>query len=216
MPSATAIAARSYPDKIIGVDNKLPWHLGTDLKLFREKTLNHAVIMGRKTFESIGKSLPSRLNIVVSTRYYDDNNNIKFARDGETALFLADIYSIINGKKEFFVIGGEIMYNLFRRYINRVYLTEVFCGNINGDAKFDLEFRENSEWRTHKEREFPKTAIDDFAFRITEYIRYKPSHRFRTKEEFMGRAPDIDKYISLYQTMFSFNDISLGEQLNLF
>eukprot|EP01035_Chromulina_nebulosa_P065198 gene65198-89207_t len=66
MPSIASVVARSYPDHIIRIDNSLPWHLKTDLRLFKQRTQGHAVIMGRKTFESIGKPLPNRTNIILS------------------------------------------------------------------------------------------------------------------------------------------------------
>ena len=151
MPGATSIVARSYPDKIIGIDNELPWHLGTDLRLFKRRTIGHAIIMGRKTFESIGKPLPKRLNIVLSRESMQDSEHLKWAKDPETALLLADIFSICSLKKEFFVIGGEKIYDVFFDYINKIYLTDVFCKNINGDAKFDYEFS-NDVWTPEFQR----------------------------------------------------------------
>lgn len=185
MPSATSMVARSYPDKIIGVDNELPWHLGTDMKHFKGKTVDHAIIMGRKTFESIGRPLPRRLNIVLSRTEIPETDSLKWAKNRETALLLADIYSIVNNKKEFFIIGGEIIYELFESMINKVFYTDVYCGNINGDAKFEKEFT-SKEWWFPYEEEFPKSEIDDYSFRVTCAIRRKSEHRYRSKIEFMN------------------------------
>lgn len=201
MPSATAVVARSYPDKIIGIDNQLPWHLGTDLREFRKRTEGHAIIMGRKTYDSIGRPLPKRHNIVLSHTPDFANGRVSWVQDRETALFLADIDSIINGRDEFFVIGGQRIYEVFNSLINRVVMTEVFCGNINGDAKFEYEYRDNPEWRPMKEIEYPKSGVDDFAFRITEYVRRKPAHRWRSREEFMGRVPDMDEFLFRYEVL---------------
>src|SRR5690606_15502893 len=117
----------------------------TDLKHFKHRTQGHAVIMGRKTFESIGHPLPNRQNIILSRKPVDDRENVRWASDPETALLIADQFSIINLKKEFFVIGGEEIYNLFHKYINVVFLTDVFTGHINGDAKFEKDF-DGREW----------------------------------------------------------------------
>jgi len=206
MPSATSIVARSYPDNIIGIENRLPWHLKTDLQLFKRRTSGHAIIMGRKTFESLGsRPLPNRTNIVLSrSEVKSDSRLVQWAKDPETALLLADVSSILSGNLQFFVIGGEQIYQIFEKYINQVYLTEVFCGNINGDAKFETDFEKDavgskSEWKRGFEDEYPKTDFDDFPFRITRFERRKPHHRYKSKEEFMGRQPEFDKYFELYE-----------------
>ncbi|MBB4195548.1 dihydrofolate reductase [Rhizobium aethiopicum] len=222
MPSATSIVARSYPDNIIGVENRLPWHLRTDLQLFKRRTSGHAIIMGRKTFESLGnRPLPNRTNIILSrSEILSNSPDIRWARDVETALLFADVSSIIAGKLEFFVIGGEQIYKIFERYINQVFLTEVFCGPINGDAKFETDFEKDavgskSEWKRGFEDEYPKSEHDQFPFRITRYERRKPEHRFKSKEEFMGREPDFDKYFELYEKKVVASD-SEGVQFEFF
>ncbi|KXF76853.1 hypothetical protein ATN84_12630 [Paramesorhizobium deserti] len=126
---------------------------------------------------------------------------------------LADYHSILLQKKEFFIIGGEEIYNLFMKYINKVFLTEVFCGHINGDAKFDVDF-DNKEWRFHSEKDFLKGDGDQFPFRISCLIRRKPLHRLFSKEYFMGRGKDIsdvwDKYVAMIER--SDSDIMADEQ----
>ena len=188
MPSAVTVVARSYPDRIIGIENRLPWHLGTDLKNFKSLTQGHAIIMGRKTFESIGKPLPRRINIVLSREELEDTENVKWARNPETALLLADFYSICMEKPQFFIIGGENVYGIFSRYINKIFLTDVNTGPINGDAKFDYDF-DPKEWYFKYEREFPKSEIDDFSFRISYMVRRKPEHRQRFITEFKESNP---------------------------
>jgi dihydrofolate reductase len=205
MPSATSLVARSYPDQIIGVENSLPWHLGTDLKHFKHRTQGHAIIMGRKTFESIGRPLPNRQNIILSRKPIDDTKNVRWARDPETALLLADQFSIINLKKEFFVIGGEEIYNLFDKYINMIYLTDVYSGPINGDAKFERNF-DNREWWFRFEKEFPKSDIDDFPFRISCIVRRKPFHRFVAKNEFAGGDKALWDAWTRYEAMMERSD----------
>ncbi len=191
MPSAVSVVARSYPDRIIGVENRLPWHLGTDLKHFKALTQDHVIIMGRKTFESLGRPLPNRINIVLSREKIEDRANLFWVQNLETALLLADFHSICKGKKQFFVIGGEGIYSLFNKYINKVFLTDVNSGPINGDAKFDFDFP-NSEWYYKFEREFQKSEIDDYSFRISYIVRRKPEHRKRMISEFRERNKLFD------------------------
>lgn len=200
MPSATSLVARSFPDRIIGVENKLPWHLGTDLKHFRQRTQGHAVIMGRKTFESIGRPLPNRLSIVLSRNKFQDTADVKWANSPETALLFADQYSIYNLVNEFFVIGGEEIYKIFYRYINLVYLTDVNCGPINGDAKFDVDF-DPREWWFRYEREFPESNVDQYSFRISCIIRRKPFHRFAAKNELDFESRDALSAWERYSAM---------------
>nr|WP_246670459.1 dihydrofolate reductase [Agrobacterium tumefaciens] len=183
MPSAVSVVARSYPDRIIGIENRLPWRLGTDLKNFKALTLDHAIIMGRKTFESLGRPLPRRINIVLSRDHVPDTENVKWAQNPETALLLADFYSICMCKKQFFVIGGENIYGIFDKYINKIFLTDVNTGSINGDAKFDYDF-DPAEWIFKYEKEFPESEVDDYSFRISYLVRRRHEHRQRFIEEF--------------------------------
>lgn len=212
MPSATAVVARSYPDKIIGVDNDLPWRLSTDLRQFKRRTSGHVVVMGRKTYESIGRPLPNRMNIVLSRKKIPDEKNLLWADDFETALFLADVHSIMMGKKEFFVIGGENIYNVFEEFINKVVLTEVFSGSINGDAKFEFEFRENDEWYNKFEADFPRTEVDQFPFRVTIYMRRKPLHRFRMSRRYVGREQLDDQDLSRQFEILFGDEVDVPEE----
>jgi dihydrofolate reductase len=200
LPSATLIAARSFPDRIIGVDNRLPWHLRTDLLHFKRRTGGHAIIMGRKTFQSIGRPLPNRLNIVLSRTEIKEIPGLVWANSPETALLIADIYTISNVLKEFFVIGGEKIYDLFEPYINRAWLTDVFTGPINGDAKLASDFT-SSEWWTPYEREFPASDDDQYPFRISFFSRRKERHRELSRDDFMGRMPQLAQLVDGWERM---------------
>src|SRR5690606_8016071 len=114
--------------------------------------------------------------------------NLKWADSPETALLLADFYSICMGKKEFFVIGGEKIYDLFDRFINKIFLTEVNTGPINGDAKFDYDFP-SSEWYFRYEKEFSKSDADEYSFRISCLVRRRQEHRNRFIHEFRKSNP---------------------------
>lgn len=206
MPSAVSVVARSFPDRIIGIENRLPWRLGTDLKNFKSLTLDHAIIMGRKTFDSLGRPLPRRVNIVLSREPLPDTENVKWARNPETALLLADFYSICMNKKQFFVIGGENIYGIFDKYINKIFLTDVNTGPINGDAKFDYDF-DTTEWMFKFEKEFQKSEVDDYSFRISYLVRRKHEHRMRFIDEFKKSNPLFDSRWDDYLS----NDIAREE-----
>ena len=175
LPSISFIVARSYPGDVIGYGNKLPWHLKTDLRRFREITTDHVIIMGRTTFESIGRVLPRRTNVVMSrnTLYRNDNGriidnetNLYFTNAFEDALFYSDIVSILREKKNIFVIGGSMLYELFDDFVNKIYLTEVFA-DFKGDAFFRTKFA-SPKWRVLEETDYPKNYIgDDFPYRFS-------------------------------------------------
>jgi len=190
-PSISFITARSDPGNVIGFQNRLPWHLGRDLRRFRELTTGHAVIMGRKTFESIGKALPNRINIVMSREItpnseadplFRESDGLVFASNGDAALFAADLYSIINERRDIYIIGGENVYNHFERLVNKVHLTLVFS-EVMGDAYFNMTFP-GKEWKTLLKEDFSKSDIDEFASRYIVYERRKRRYRYRFLREF--------------------------------
>ena len=144
-PSISYITARSDPGDVIGCDNKLPWHLKSDLRRFKELTTGHAVLMGRRTFEFIGRILPNRANIVLSREMSSNSDesiltqkdeNLYFASNKDVALFAADLFSITHEKNNIFVIGGEYIYEAFSDQVDRVYLTTVFA-EVAGDSFFE-------------------------------------------------------------------------------
>ncbi len=198
MPSISYIVARSYPDCVIGNNDKLPWHLATDLKNFRKVTTEHVVIMGRKTYASIGKTLPDRINIVM-TRDDSASNRPELDLDADTqriftssiedTLFFADIISICRGKKDIFVIGGAHMFELFGDLVNKIYLTEVYTGKIEGDAIFDMKF-DRRTWKTIFEDSIVKReGIDDYGFLFSILERRERRNRYAFVRQFMT---DID------------------------
>lgn len=135
-PRISIIAALSE-NKVIGRDGKLPWHIPEDLKRFRSLTRGHAVVMGRKTFESIGKLLPDRMNIIIT-------RDMKYTVPGgvvchslEEALEVAKKGEI----EEVFVIGGGEIFRAAIPFADKLYLTVVHA-RIEGDAFFPdyLEF----------------------------------------------------------------------------
>ena len=116
-------------NRVIGIDNKMPWHLPADFAWFKKNTLGHPVIMGRKTFESIGKPLPGRRNIVVSR-----NPDWRFA-GCDVFNSLGAALASCNPNDQIFVIGGASLYNEALPMASHLYITEVDAAPI-GDTHF--------------------------------------------------------------------------------
>lgn len=134
MPRLALIAALAE-NRCIGIDNKLPWYLPEDLKYFRRLTTGGVVIMGRKTYESIGKPLPNRTNIVISRNPDFQADGVRTVGSLEEARELGGNVATVNGNDEVFVIGGAQIYAQALPMATRLYLTEV-CKTVAGDAFF--------------------------------------------------------------------------------
>ena len=156
-------------NNVIGVDNNLPWNLKTDLSHFKEYTTNKVIVMGRKTYESIGRPLPNRLNYVVSQTI----NHIAgaFVFDSiESAIKNARDYCKENGLDEVVIIGGGFLFRDTLPITNRLVLTKVNC-EIEGDVfypEIDL-----SDWVEKDSRDFLKDEDNDYDFRVSTYEKLK-------------------------------------------
>ena len=117
---------------VMGNGNALPWHLPGDLKYFKRVTLGKPVVMGRKTFESIGRPLPGRTNIVVSRRRDFSATGVEVVSSVSAALDLAATVARSDGEGELMVIGGAAIYALAIPLADRLYVTEVH-GSPEGD-----------------------------------------------------------------------------------
>src|SRR5260370_7131556 len=126
--------------------------------------MDHVIVMGRNTYDSIGRPLPGRVNIVLSSQPLSDGRNqfwnfaettLLWAKSREDALFLADIISLTKEKKEFFVIGGQQLYSAFEDLFNKMHLTEVFTSSPSepGDATFSFKI-DRRQWKTLEETDF--------------------------------------------------------------
>ncbi|NYS62135.1 dihydrofolate reductase [Vreelandella salicampi] len=122
-------------NRVIGVEGKLPWYLPEDLQFFKRMTQAKPLVMGRKTFESIGKPLPNRLNIVVTrdTRWHKEG--VRVCHRLEDALALADQQATIEAAEEVMVMGGGEIYAEAMPFAERLYITEVDI-EVEGDAYF--------------------------------------------------------------------------------
>jgi dihydrofolate reductase len=105
-------------NRAIGKDNQLPWHLPADLKFFKTVTMGHPILMGRKTYESIGKPLPGRINVVIT-------QEPNFRAEGCKIVHSADEAAAQFQQQELFVIGGSEIFRLFLPEVDRMYITRI-------------------------------------------------------------------------------------------
>jgi dihydrofolate reductase len=122
-------------NRVIGVNNSMPWHLPGDFKYFKETTLGKPIIMGRKTWDSLGRPLPGRLNIVVSRQTDLKLEGAEVYSSLETAVARAEEWALEQGAKELMLIGGAQLYEQALPYADRLYLTRVAL-RPEGDAWF--------------------------------------------------------------------------------
>lgn len=130
-----AMIAAVAANGVIGVDNRMPWHLPEDLQHFKRLTLGKPVVMGRKTFDSIGRALPGRLNIVVTRDPAFAAAGVRVCHDLGAALKLADRHAAIDGADAIMVMGGAEIYAQAMACASRLYLTEIAI-EVDGDARF--------------------------------------------------------------------------------
>ncbi|KQN49365.1 dihydrofolate reductase [Serratia sp. Leaf50] len=123
-----SLIAAMAADRVIGMENAMPWHLPADLAWFKRNTLNKPVIMGRKTFESIGRPLPGRLNIVISSQL-GSHDGVTWVTSVEDALAAA------SHAEEVMIMGGGRVYEQFLQRANRLYLTHIDA-EVEGDTHF--------------------------------------------------------------------------------
>lgn len=139
-----SIIAAVSNNGVIGVDNKLPWDLPEDLKRFKELTTGNVVIMGRKTYESIGKPLPNRINIVIT------RNKDFFVPDAIVTNSLESALLKAGGDKDIFIIGGGEIYKQSMGFADKLYITEVDM-EVEGDTKFPTI---SDQWSVTEENKF--------------------------------------------------------------
>ena len=151
-------------NNVIGKDNKLIWHLPEDLKRFKQITTGKNIIMGRKTFESLGRVLPNRKHIILC-------NDMEMDIDNENVEILDDISKLdkyINSDEENFVIGGATIYKLLMPYVNKLYITK-----INQDFEGDVYFPEikEAEWKEISKEKGLKDDENPYDYEYITYVR---------------------------------------------
>ena len=157
-----SIIAAMDRNRLIGSNNQLPWHLPADLGHFKQVTMGKPIIMGRKTYESIGRALPGRTNIVL-TRSSDFN-----AEGVLTANTLEQALDYVSAEDEVMIIGGSAIYELTLPRADRLYLTYVE-NSFEGDAwfpDFDLE-----QWHIIASEEHSADEKNSSAYRFVTYAR---------------------------------------------
>ena len=131
----------------IGLNNQLPWYLPEDLKYFKSVTMGKPLIMGRKTFDSIGRPLPGRANIVLTRDPQWTSDGVKVVQSVEQALVAGEIACEAADVDEIMVIGGEQIYRMTIDLADRIYLTQVDA-DVEGDAFFpDIDLNNWSQTR---------------------------------------------------------------------
>ena len=141
---------------VIGNDNKLLWNLKDDLLNFKNITSNSTIVMGRKTFESIGKALPNRRNIVLSRNKKIEIENCEVFNSIEDVLR-------ISKKERVIIIGGEEIYNIFKSKAEKIHLTIVDC-ILEGDAKFSFSEKELESYKKVKEQKQEKNERNEYSW----------------------------------------------------
>ena len=192
-----SIIACASKNSVIGKDGKIPWYYPKDLIFFKNVTSGYPVIMGRKTFESLGKALSGRLNIVISSSEISDSN-VTRATSLENALEIC----YFNKANRVFLIGGESVYKAGLKYADEILLTRILR-NVKGDRKFPripMNFKIDSY-------DFDKAGAFDAVF-----LRYLKSNlslfgflKNRFKYKVLNFINNIDWWISQKSTIFKRN-----------
>lgn len=148
----------------IGKEGKLPWVLKRDLNYFKKKTVNQMVVMGRKTFDSIGKLLPFRKNIIIT-------KNKQFSKESATVFydFKSMIAVVDYWQKDTYFIGGSEIYAQALPFIDRIFYTEVQTEIVNADTFFPkIDW---NEWELVSEKSYPADNHNEYPFVTKEFLR---------------------------------------------
>tara|TARA_B100001029_G_C15037889_1_gene441451 strand:- start:716 stop:1219 length:504 start_codon:yes stop_codon:yes gene_type:complete len=154
-------------NNVIGVNNDLPWKLKTDLIHFKNYTTNKIIIMGRKTFESIGRPLPNRINFIVS-KTINEIDDARVFESTKDAINSAKEVCIEENLNEIVIIGGGYLFRDTLSITNKLVLTRVDC-NIEGDIFYpDINL---NEWDKISSENFTKNSENEYDFAVITYKR---------------------------------------------
>ncbi|AKO91717.1 type 3 dihydrofolate reductase [Priestia filamentosa] len=150
-------------NNLIGKDNALPWHLPADLAYFKKVTTNHTIVMGRKTYESIGRPLPKRKNVVLT-------HSTSFQEEGVTVIHsLDELKEMANhSNEELFIIGGARLYEQLLPVADRLYVTHIRA-TFDGDTHFPVFSKE--EWKIIDSKEHKKDEKNAYDYEFVVYER---------------------------------------------
>lgn len=170
MTTITLIVAAAE-NGVIGLGGRLPWRMPSDLKTFRRLTLGKPIIMGRKTFQSIGKALDGRDNLVVTRDMTFHAAEVEICRSLEAALLLGETRARARGVDEIMVIGGAEIYRQALHVAGRIYLTRIHA-RPDGDASFPAPDPIN--WRLVGQTPIGSDPRDEFSATLETYERMSP------------------------------------------
>ena len=153
---------------VIGRNNELPWRLKKDLQHFSSYTQNKAIVMGRKTFESIGRPLPNRKNIVISSTI-SSTDEVHVVNSLEQAIVEANIWNKKNNlNEEVVLIGGGYIFKESINLVNKLVLTKVNC-DIDGDVFYPLI--NLNEWKLVSSEPYNKDEENEYDFSVETYLK---------------------------------------------
>lgn len=160
-----SIIAAISKNNVLGKENKLLWHLPKDFKFFKETTLGHPIIMGRKTFESLPKALPGRINIIITGDRDYKKEEAVITHSLEEA-----IKAGLSEDKEVFICGGGQIYKeaIEKNLVDKIYLTEIDV-EVEGDAFFPTFNKD--DWEISKKECHTKDEKHSFDFCFVEYLK---------------------------------------------
>lgn len=162
MKPRISIIVAMAKNRVIGINNTLPWHLPADLRHFKTLTMGHHILMGRKTYESIGKPLPGRMSVVIT-------RNIDYNAEGVMVAHTLDAAIVkCSDDSEIFIIGGAEIYAQALNLADKLYITEI-QKNVIGDAEFpDFNL---SEWQEASRIIHHQDIPEPLEFHFIEYQR---------------------------------------------
>ncbi|WP_422362350.1 dihydrofolate reductase [Reichenbachiella sp.] len=164
-----SLIAAMTKNRVIGINNDLPWHLPDDMKYFMETTKGHVVIMGRKNFDSLPpkfKPLPHRTNVILTRQQGFEVNDCVVYHDINDAYVFADE----QGEQELFVIGGGQIYQMAMERADMIYLTEIDAHIENGEVFFP---EMTGDWKEVSREHHPADERHKFSFDFVKYEKIK-------------------------------------------
>lgn len=162
------IVVAASENNVIGINNNLPWHLPNDLKFFKKITLGKPVLMGRKTFESLGRPLPNRLNIVLSRSLQPlPDGVLQYKNYAEAFEYLSNALT-----EEVCIIGGGVVFAELLENVDQVYLTRVHTTLENGEVFFPI--LDNKVWTKVWEEHHPADEQHQYSYTFQQFKKVNP------------------------------------------
>lgn len=160
-----ALIVAASQNNVIGLDNQLPWHLPEDLQYFKAVTMGKPILMGRKTYDSIGRPLPGRTNIVLTRDANWSAEGVVVVNDLDSATAASEKACAAAGVDELMIIGGEQIYRKFLPIADKIYLTKVEAV-VEGDAYFPAI--DSDQWQQVAEKIPEKVGNYSYRFVVLE------------------------------------------------